>query len=151
MLYIVAMSAPIQTPDVPDNNLGISPQQFEELVGNAIDNLPAPYGDSLDNVVFVVEDEPSPQQRAQLKLRCNTLLFGLFEGIPKPQLQRVTTGMLPSKITIFRLPIHAVSPTLEHLIRQINRTVWHEVAHYYGLNHDRIHELERKITPHSLR
>ena len=134
-----------------DNVLGISPEQFEELVGNAIDNLPSPYGEALNNVVFIVEDEPSQQQRIQLKLRCNSLLFGLFEGVPKPLRARHTTGELPDKITIFRLPIHTVSPTIEDLIRMINRTVWHEVAHYYGLGHDKIHELEAKIAPSSLR
>ena len=52
--------------------------------------------------------------------------------------------MLPDKITLFKGPMQDATQTLEQLQEQIKRTLWHEIAHYYGLGHDRIHELEDK-------
>ncbi len=136
---------------IRDNHLGITKQQFEKLVTNATDNLPEHFGQAIKNVVFVVEDEPSDELRVELNLGSNGLLFGLFQGIPRVAEVNNNSGRLPNKISIFRLPIIAVSKDLSDLIRMVNRTVWHEVAHYFGLNHAHIHKLEQRIDPASLR
>ena len=94
-------------------------------------------------IAFLVEDEPSPQQRKQLGLRCNQTLFGLYEGVPLPK-RMGTVKITPDIITIFKKPIEQYSNSLEDVKKQVIHTVWHEVAHYFGLDHDRIHELERK-------
>lgn len=122
----------------------LSDDDFEEIVGKAIDKIPPKYGENLKNVVFTVADMPSPAQRKKLKLRCDQTLFGLYEGIPQTARMTNYSGVLPDKITIFKLPILSVSMTLEDVRWQTDRTVWHEVAHHYGLNHDKIHALERK-------
>jgi predicted Zn-dependent protease with MMP-like domain len=119
----------------------VDDKQFDEIVSLAIDAIPPLYQKHLDNVAFIVEDEPSPQQMQQLKLFRGELLFGLYEGVPLPQRQG-TTKLLPDKITIFKNPALMVSRNLEELREHIRHTVWHEVAHYYGLDHKRIHELE---------
>jgi predicted Zn-dependent protease with MMP-like domain len=124
----------------------ISQPDFEKLVTDAIDNIPEPYGSRLQNVAFLVEDEPTPQQRQQLGLRCDQSLFGLYEGVPLPA-RNGTIKLLPDKITIFKRPMEYSAQSLEGLKEQVGRTVWHEVAHYYGLNHERIHALERKPKP----
>jgi predicted Zn-dependent protease with MMP-like domain len=120
----------------------ISDKQFASIVSQAIDGIPTPYIDKLENVAFIIEDLPTPTQSQELGLRCNSLLFGLYEGVPLPQRQG-TTKLLPDKITLFKKPLETVSQNLGELTKNVKNTVWHEVAHYYGLGHKRIHELEQ--------
>lgn len=122
----------------------IDQKLFEQMVSEAIDAIPPLYMEYLDNVAFVVEDNPTPEQRKRLGLRCHQTLFGLYEGIPLTKRGVNYSLVLPDKITIFKQPIESVSYSAEDVKEQIHRTVWHEVAHYYGLDHDRIHALERK-------
>lgn len=121
--------------------LKLSDKQFKELVAEAIDAVPPAYGRHLDNVAFIIEDEPSEQQRRQLRLLENQSLFGLYEGLPLPARGGVPK-LLPDKITIFKNPALAASRDLEELKAGLKHTVWHEVAHYFGLDHRRISELE---------
>jgi predicted Zn-dependent protease with MMP-like domain len=121
----------------------VDDKQFDEIVGQAIEAIPPLYQKHLDNVAFLIEDDPTPQQMYQLKLFRGELLFGLYEGVPLPQRQGATK-LLPDKITIFKNPALMVSRNIEELREHIRHTVWHEVAHYYGLDHKRIHELEGK-------
>jgi predicted Zn-dependent protease with MMP-like domain len=120
----------------------ISDEEFREVVTRAIDAIPPLYQQHLNNVAFIVEDFPTPAQAMQLNLYPNELLFGLYEGVPLPQ-RGGTTKLLPDKITIFKRPAEMVSRSLEELKEHVRHTVWHEVAHYYGLDHERIHELEK--------
>ena len=121
----------------------ISKKQFEAIVSQAIDGIPKPYIDRLQNVAFIVEDRPSAEQAKKLGLHCNDLLFGLYEGVPLPQ-RNGATKLLPDKITIFKAPLEEVSQNANDLTERVKKTIWHEVAHYYGLDHKRIHELEVK-------
>ena len=121
----------------------ISDKQFEEIVAKAIDAIPPPYIDRLENVAFIVEDQPTEEQNRKLGLRCHDLLFGLYEGVPLPQ-RMGSSKLLPDKITLFKKPLISISKDLGELSQNIKHTIWHEVAHYYGLGHKRIHELERK-------
>jgi predicted Zn-dependent protease with MMP-like domain len=93
-------------------------------------------------VDFLIENEPTQEQRMQLKLYPNETLFGLYEGVPLPG-RGGMTKLLPDKITIFKNPALALAQTREELNKHLRHTIWHEVAHYYGLDHRRIHELER--------
>lgn len=122
------------------NNL--SDQEFDLLISRAMDELPQQYITGLNNVAIVYADEPDQYQREKMKLREGHLLLGLYEGIPLTQRGGNYTFVLPDKITLFKFPILAVSRNAEELFEQIKRTLWHEIAHYYGLDHDRIHELE---------
>ena len=119
----------------------VSREAFEAMVNVSIKSLPKTYVEHLDNIAFIVEDEPTQQQRTQLELRGDQMLFGLYEGVPLPRRQG-TTKLLPDKITLFQKPLEWASSDLTHLRSNVGRTIWHEVAHYYGLGHDRIHELE---------
>lgn len=117
-------------------------EEFEKLVNESLDRLPKRYLESLKNIAIVIADEPTPEQKKALKLRCDQTLFGLYEGVPLTR-RGNTLGILPpDKITIFKLPIAAYSANEAQLKDQVARTVWHEVAHYYGLNHQQIHKLE---------
>ncbi len=123
--------------------IGISDKQFNKIVAEAIDAIPSPYIDRLENMAFIVEDKPTGEQSRKLGLRCHDLLFGLYEGVPLPQ-RMGSTKLLPDKITLFSQPLVSISKDLGELSKNIKHTIWHEVAHYYGLGHKRIHELERK-------
>lgn len=125
--------------------INIDEKLFESMVSDAIDAIPPLYQKYLQNVAFIVEDEPNQQQRQQLRLGPGSTLFGLYEGVPLPG-RGGATKVLPDKITIFKLPLQMASRTLEELRAQVNHTVWHEVAHYYGLDHRRIYELEKQAT-----
>jgi predicted Zn-dependent protease with MMP-like domain len=121
----------------------VSLDEFQDIINTSITSLPEAYADRLENVAFIVEDYPSEQQRKQLELRNDQTLFGLYEGVPLSRRQG-TIKLLPDKITIFKNPIEAVSSSLAGLRTQVAKTVWHEVAHYYGLNHDQINKLNNR-------
>ena len=122
----------------------LSDEQFDQLITRAMDELPQEYIQGLQNVAIVMADEPDEVQREKLKLRHDHLLLGLYEGVPRTARTGNEAGILPDKITLFKYPIMAVSRTDEEFFEQIKRTLWHEIAHYYGLDHDRIDYLEQR-------
>lgn len=121
----------------------ISDAEFDTLITRAMDELPQEYIKGLDNVAIVMADEPSAEQIEKMKLQ-GKLLLGLYEGVPKTMRGNGWSGMLPDRITLFKKQILALVQTDEELFEQIKRTLWHEIAHYYGLGHDRIHSLQAK-------
>src|SRR5579884_851073 len=119
----------------------ISYNEFEALVNEALDELPKEHVDHLKNVAILYEDEPTAEQRRALALRNDMTLLGLYEGVPLSQRQGMTRS-LPDKITLFIGPLSRKSNSLAELKEEIKHTLWHEIAHYYGLDHKRIRELE---------
>ena len=113
----------------------ISDKEFEALITRAMNELPQEYIEGLDNVAIVHADEPSPEQVEKMKLDNNHLLLGLYEGIPKTQRGAGYNLVLPDKITLFKNQILAVVDNKEEFFEQVKRTLWHEIAHHYGLNH----------------
>lgn len=120
----------------------LSDEQFDHLISKAMDELPQEYITGLDNVAIIMEDEPSAEQRQKMQLRDGTVLLGLYEGIPLVQRGAGYTFVLPDKITLFKHSILAVVHSESELFEQIKRTLWHEIAHYYGLDHDHMHKLQ---------
>lgn len=121
--------------------LDVSDEQFQDLINQALRELPGEHVKNIKNIAILYEDEPSNEQRMKLQLRPNQTLLGLYEGVPLPQRQG-GVHLLPDKITLFKKPILNTVSNLPQLKEQIKHTLWHEIAHYYGLDHDRIHELE---------
>ena len=120
----------------------MSDDDFSKLISRAMDELPQEYIRGLDNVVITYDDEPSLQQREEMKLRQYESLFGLYQGIPLTKRGAGYNLVLPDKITIFKLPMLHATHDEASLYAQVKHTLWHEIAHYYGLDHDRIHEIE---------
>lgn len=120
----------------------ISDEDFGRLAGEALDSLPDKFLKYVRNVAIVYADEPTPEQRVKLQLRDDQTLFGLYEGIPQIDRGAGYNMVLPDKITIFKLPLFYSSHDEASLRENIRHTLWHEIAHHFGLNHDRIHELE---------
>ena len=122
--------------------IDLTDEQFDQLITRAMDELPQEYITGLDNVAIVMADEPTPEHKTKMKLREDTILLGLYEGIPLTQRGAGYTFVLPDKITLFKHSILRVTRTEDELFEQIKRTLWHEIAHYYGLNHDHMHQLQ---------
>ena len=119
----------------------MSPEKFEKLVDEGIKAIPERFLEKLDNVEIVVEDEPTPYHLGKLKLRRNSLIFGLYEGVP--QTKRGNYGqVLPDKITIFRKPIEKVAHSEVEIKEMVKNTVWHEISHHFGMDEKRIREAE---------
>lgn len=120
----------------------VSDQEFEDFINDAMATLPKTHMDAVRNVAIVYADEPTPQQRYELRLRNDQTLFGLYQGVPLSRRQGVT-NYPPDKITIFKGPISRRANSIGELKEEVRHTLWHEIAHYFGLDHDKIHELER--------
>lgn len=118
----------------------ISNEQFGKIVKSAIASLPKQFA-HVKNVAIMVEDDPSPAQREQLHLLGGQALYGLYEGVPLARRQG-TLKMLPDKITLFKHPLASGAQNLAQLQEAVRHTLWHEIGHYYGLDHARIRELE---------
>jgi predicted Zn-dependent protease with MMP-like domain len=108
----------------------MSPDRFEDLVGEALDSIPEPLGRLMENVAVVVR-EGSEGSR----------LLGRYDGIPLTERDAAYTGVAPDRITIFRRPLLAMCATEDEVVEQVRITVVHEVAHHFGIDDDRLHEL----------
>lgn len=124
--------------------MNLSDEEFDRLIARAMDELPQKYIKGLDNVAIIYADDPDENQQSKADLQPNSLLLGLYEGIPMTKRGAGYNFVLPDKITLFKNPILAVSHNPEQLFAQIKRTLWHEIAHFYGLDHNRIHHLENR-------
>jgi predicted Zn-dependent protease with MMP-like domain len=103
---------------------------FDEHVRAALDELPPHLAAALKNVAVVVEDENAEDPD----------LLGLYHGVPLPE-RGDTAGMLPDKISIYRVPLEESFPDPDELREEIRVTVLHELAHYFGLDEERIADL----------
>jgi predicted Zn-dependent protease with MMP-like domain len=118
--------------------MDIDREAFEQLVADALDDIPESLGRLMENVAVFVEDWPT---REQLAGRRGTLL-GLYEGIDLTRRSPLSYGgVMPDRITIFRGPITALAGTDEELISLVTTTVVHEVAHHFGISDERLDEL----------
>ncbi|MFD1825387.1 MULTISPECIES: metallopeptidase family protein [Mumia] len=110
----------------------MSPDRFAELVEQAFDALPEDLTGLLENVVLLIEDD-APDD--------DPTLLGLYDGIPVTERTSAYGGVLPDRITIYRNPTLAICDVEEDVIEEVGITVAHEIAHYFGIDDDRLHEL----------
>jgi len=110
---------------------------IERFVADAFDRLPKPFASRLGSVAIVIEREPTPAQLASVRARG---LFGLYQGVPRTRLS-ADAAPLASKITIFSGPLIRASRSREDLSDRVTDTVYHEIAHHFGINDVRLHEL----------
>jgi len=115
--------------------------KFENLVNEGIKAIPKKFLEKLDNVDICIEDEPTPYQLGKLRARGGLIIFGLYEGVP--QTKRGHYGqVLPDKITIFKGPIEKIASSGEEVKEIVKNTVWHEIAHHFGMDEKKIREIE---------
>ena len=110
----------------------LTAEEFEKLVVDELDLLPDEMVDGLENVVFVTEDLPEDGSLD---------LLGLYDGVDLTRRDNYGFGELPDRIILYREPLLAVSSDLEELKDQIHVTLVHEIAHFYGIDDDELHDL----------
>ena len=108
----------------------MSRKRFGVLVSEAIDLIPDDLASLIDNVVFLIEDDGEAPD-----------VLGLYDGIPLTERGDYGIGELPDRIFIYRNPICAICATDDEVVHEVVTTVVHEVAHHFGIDDDRLHEL----------
>ncbi len=109
----------------------MSPERFEELVGDALDLIPPGLAQAIDNVVILVADRHPEDPE----------LLGLYDGIALTDRDTFYAGALPDTITIYRDSLLEMCDTDEDVVEEVAITVIHEIAHHFGIDDDRLHEL----------
>lgn len=110
----------------------LSAEEFERLVIDELDALPDDMIDGLDNVIFVTEDRPEDGSLD---------LLGLYDGVALTERGQYGFGELPDRIILFREPLLAVCESIDELKDEIHVTLVHEIAHFYGLTDEQLHNL----------
>ncbi|MFY9330151.1 MAG: metallopeptidase family protein [Candidatus Nanopelagicales bacterium] len=112
--------------------IDVSPAEFEDLVAAALEAVPIELAQLIDNVVFVVEADGPPDDPD---------LLGLYEGIALTERGSSYAGVLPDRITIYRAPTLRMCASRQEVVHEVTITVVHEIAHHFGIDDDRLHEL----------
>ena len=118
--------------------------EFEKIVKEGIRAIPEKFLRKLENVAIVVEDEPTLAQKKKLNLHPSWTLFGLYEGVPQLERGANYSAVLPDKITIFQNPIEALAGDEKDIKEMVKNTVWHEIAHHFGMDEARVRQAEAK-------
>ena len=114
------------------NEHDVSAEDFERLVIDELDLLPDDMVEGLENLVFVTEDRPEDGSLD---------LLGLYDGVAVTERGQYGFGELPDRIILYREPLLAVAADIDDLKDQIHVTLVHEIAHYYGIDDEQLHEL----------
>ena len=119
----------------------MEPEQFEDLVVSALNDLPEEFRRKLDNIDVVVEDEPSEDVLNQAGVKYPNTLLGLYHGVPLNKRGRRYANVLPDKITLFQKPIESLCRNEEELKEKVREVVIHEIGHYFCLSEDELREI----------
>jgi predicted Zn-dependent protease with MMP-like domain len=130
-------------PIVPDGDgepsgFDMSEADFEAAVSDALNRMPAEVARAMDNVAVFIDDDYTPQPGEDP----DTVLLGLYEGVPLTERDSWwDAGSLPDRITIYRQPILDICSSREDVVEEVAITVIHEIAHHFGIDDQRLHEL----------
>ena len=119
------------SPEPGPSEAGRSTEEFERIALEELDRLPDEIVGRLENVVFVIEDEPEDGEN----------LLGRYEGVDLTERDRYGYGELPDRIVLYRLPLQEATDSEEELRAEIRTTLIHEIGHFHGLDDDQLHQL----------
>lgn len=120
-------------------------EQCELYIHEALERIPPPVRERIENVAFVIEDEPRHARQTEREIKSHGILLGLYQGVPLPARSAYYSGVLPDKITIFKDAIEQVAgPYPERIRQQVHEVVFHEVAHYLGMDETAVRRWERR-------
>jgi predicted Zn-dependent protease with MMP-like domain len=116
-------------------------KDFEKLVSAALDDLPEEFARRMENIAIVVEEEAGPEEKASTGLSPYDTLLGLYQGIPLTERTSWYNMVAPDRIVIYQRPFDELFQTDEEKVREVRRTVIHEIAHHFGISDKRLREL----------
>ena len=119
-------------------------ERFEELVEQVVESLPHQFKNRLENVAVVVQYWPTGRQLRSVGLRQREELLGLYEGVPLTSFGKEHALVPPDKISIFQRPIEMAYRTESRIVRGIEETVRHEIAHHFGISDRRLEDIARE-------
>jgi predicted Zn-dependent protease with MMP-like domain len=122
----------------------VNPAEFDRLVAAACQRIPASFRKRMKNLAVMVEPEPTTEQLTRARVPRSGTLLGLYEGRPLTQRSVFDAFTMPDRITIFQGPHERLARSEEHLKKMVEETVWHEVAHYFGMDELQVRTAERK-------
>jgi predicted Zn-dependent protease with MMP-like domain len=122
----------------------VTPTEFDRVVEQACKRIPARFRKRLNNIAVTVAMEPSRAQLARAGVGPESTLLGLYEGRPLTRRSVFEPWAMPDRITIFQGPHERLARSPEHLLELVSATVWHEVAHYFGMDERQVRAAERK-------
>jgi len=120
----------------------VSRDEFEKLVSKALEELPKRFHNRLQNIVIVVEEAPPKEIMRELGVKSPLGLLGLYQGVPLRHRGIHYGNVLPDRIVIYQRPIEARAQTRKELLIQIQRTVLHEIGHFFGLAESELRKME---------
>jgi len=120
------------------------PDEFDRLVSAAYARIPGRFRRRMKNIALIVEPQPTAAQLARAGVARGGTLLGLYEGRPLPTRSVFEPFAMPDRITIFQNPHEHMARSPEHLAQLVGETVWHEVAHYFGMNEAQVRSAERR-------
>jgi predicted Zn-dependent protease with MMP-like domain len=120
----------------------MAPEEFSRLVSTAYDLIPDQFRSRMENIAVIVEPEPSAHQLARSGVPRGSTLFGLYEGRPLTVRSVFDSFAMPDRITVFQGPHERAARSPEHLSRLVEDTIWHEVAHYFGMDEAQVRSAE---------
>jgi predicted Zn-dependent protease with MMP-like domain len=116
-------------------------EEFERLVAEAIEGLPAEFSERLENVQFIVEDYPRPEHFGDRQIEPGVVVLGMYQGVPLTRRSVFGTHLMPDQIIIFQRSVERVCDTAAQIVDNVRRTVLHEIGHHFGIPEDRLREL----------
>lgn len=127
--------------------MDMTDEEFEATVQEALDEMPEQFVDAMHNIVFMIQDEPDEDQlqslddEPDLGVNQNGELLGLFEGYSLEERSMEFDGDLPDMVFLFKGPHERCFATHDEMVKQIKKTVIHEIGHYFGLDDDKLHAM----------
>jgi predicted Zn-dependent protease with MMP-like domain len=118
-------------------------KSFEPLVRQALDRIPAEFQAAMRNIAIVIEDHPGPEAadpEDDAEGGEEGVLYGLYQGIPLPDRSADDSGTIPDVIILYQKPLEEDFPDREDLIREIEITIVHEIAHYFGFDEETLEQ-----------
>jgi len=122
----------------------VNRKEFEQLVAEALASIPRRFRKAMQNIVIVVEDEPSEELLADMEIEPPDTLLGLYQGTPLTERTSGYGNVLPDRVLIFQGPHERSAEDEDDLVVAIGETLIHEIGHYFGLSEEEIEEIEEK-------
>ena len=123
------------------DHMKLSRKAFDRVVRKAVQRIPQEMRQHLGNILISVQKRPSRMILEEMDLPCDESLLGIFQGVPLRERSLTSPPLFPDTIHLFQEPLEEICESIEELEKQIELTVVHEIAHFFGISEERLAEL----------